>query len=643
MPWRRPNNAAIGLASLKAVAIQAGAAACDVYYLNDRWFHLLYSSKTLPEKLRATRFAEFSRIYSELAGVIHSGEWFFARDIFGDAVPDLKTYANYFAQAADKSPFAEFTKDFIQSSILVGDFLSECESASDWEAYDVIGFSCVFYQLASSLALARRIKSHGFKGKIVFGGPLCEGAVGQQLLRSFSFIDAVFDGESEQSFAEFVKRNGRQSLTDPIKGLWYRDSGGAITKWPGQSGIENLDAIPLPDYSDFFGLPGITELIEAGDISFPIEGSRGCWWGMHHHCVFCGLNGADMRYRTKSPNRITEELRLLHNKHKIRHFAFTDNIVSAKVMKPLFRELNEHPLPITFHAETKSNLNRQQVSNYRRAGFTYLQPGIESLSSDVLRIIDKGVSGLHNIACLKYCREMGIHSFWNLLYGFPGESAADFEHTMRILPAIVHLAPPEVVTPMRLTRFSPSFDRSEELGFHRKRPARFFSFIFPFDQAVQSQLVNTFDFDFADSLDRESLIEPITKFVERWQNEQNPGFLVYDPDGGGLSRPALIDTRFSRVTNYYELSPLEDFIFRQCDAPTHIETITEALRQSHEWGETTREDLAQVLDRLKHHLFVVQEGNQVVNTALSDSTFIPWQALAAVDFLHDEPTQAECL
>jgi len=68
-----------------------------------------------------------------------------------------------------------------------------------------------------------------------------------------------------------------------------------------------------------------------------------------------------------------------------------------------------------------------------------MQPSIESLSSHVLEIMDKGITALANVACLKYCREAGLRPSWNLLHGFPGETCEDYEQTLRFLRAIVHL------------------------------------------------------------------------------------------------------------------------------------------------------------------------------------------------------------
>ena len=38
----------------------------------------------------------------------------------------------------------------------------------------------------------------------------------------------------------------------------------------------------------------------------PLETSRGCWWGMKHHCIFCGLNGKQMAFQDKSPDRVAQ-------------------------------------------------------------------------------------------------------------------------------------------------------------------------------------------------------------------------------------------------------------------------------------------------------------------------------------------------
>ena len=61
-----------------------------------------------------------------------------------------------------------------------------------------------------------------------------------------------------------------------------------------------------------------------------------------------------------------------------------------------------------------------------RAGVRSIQPGIESFSDSVLRLMRKGVTGLQNVQLLKWCRELGLRPYWNLLWGFPGEDPQEY-------------------------------------------------------------------------------------------------------------------------------------------------------------------------------------------------------------------------
>ena len=51
----------------------------------------------------------------------------------------------------------------------------------------------------------------------------------------------------------------------------------------------------------------------------------------------------------------------------------------------------------------------------RAGGMTSIQPGIESLSTRVLQVMQKGVSAAQNIQLLRWCGEVGINVAWNLL------------------------------------------------------------------------------------------------------------------------------------------------------------------------------------------------------------------------------------
>jgi hypothetical protein len=99
-----------------------------------------------------------------------------------------------------------------------------------------------------------------------------------------------------------------------------------------------------------------------------------------------------------------------------------------------------------------------------------VQPGVESLSSHVLRLMDKGVTGCQNVRALRDAQSAGVTTSWNYLYGFPGETIDDYAGIITQLPALHHLEPPMGTSRIAIERFSPYFDRPE-LGFATLSPA----------------------------------------------------------------------------------------------------------------------------------------------------------------------------
>lgn len=622
MPWRMPRLPAIGLASIKASALEAGVGRCDVLYLNDRWFRFLLEHGRLSDELRLISYTEYTRKLCELGRVMLASEWMFSRAVFARDVCAPDRFAELFAKESAGHAHARHSQDLIGNASLAEAFVDECVRQTDWSRYQVVGFSCLFDQLMPSLALAKKLRDAGYAGKIVLGGPQCEGVVGRQLLELFDFVDAVFDGEAELSFTAYLRQIVQPARAPTAPGAWQRAADGAAFKAPGNSAVKDMDTLPVPDYSDYFEEIDAHRLLTHRDVTFPLEASRGCWWGQHHHCIFCGLNGSDMSYRAKSPERIHSEIRAQHSTYGLAFVAFTDNIVSLKFMRPLMEKLQEEPLPLRYFIETKANLSRRQVKEYKRAGVDFIQPGIESLSSHVLEIMDKGITALANVACLKYCREAGVTVFWNLLHSFPRETRADYQQTLRFLQAIVHLAAPQGVWPMDLTRFSPSFTDSESLGFHERRPARHHRLMYPYTDEVLANLVNTFEFSFRDDLDRAALVQPIERFIDEWKRHEDPGVLVLASASSG---PMLVDTRFNRAWERRALAPLESCVYEFCDVPRELAEIARVAAQ-HEPG-ISEGQLRAVLDDFVASHTMLTEAGAYLSLALHDDEFIAWQAL----------------
>jgi hypothetical protein len=153
-----------------------------------------------------------------------------------------------------------------------------------------------------------------------------------------------------------------------------------------------------------------------------METARGCWWGERQHCTFCGLNGATMAFRSKTPDRVVSEIRFLCERHGVGTFSIVDDILDMRYFRTVLPRLADAKLGIEFFWEVKANLTNVHVRQLRDAGVLLIQPGIESLSDHVLKLMRKGTTAFRNIELMKWCREYGVKPYWNLLYGFPGET-----------------------------------------------------------------------------------------------------------------------------------------------------------------------------------------------------------------------------
>lgn len=128
-----------------------------------------------------------------------------------------------------------------------------------------------------------------------------------------------------------------------------------------------------------------------------------------------------MAYRSKSAARALAELTYLANRYPDCGINAVDNILDMKYFKTFLKLLADGKREFGLFYEVKANLRKDQVKLLCEAGVKTIQPGIESFSDNVLRIMRKGVTALQNVQLLKWCTELGLKAVYNLIWGFPGK------------------------------------------------------------------------------------------------------------------------------------------------------------------------------------------------------------------------------
>ncbi|MFI6498141.1 RiPP maturation radical SAM C-methyltransferase [Nonomuraea typhae] len=427
----------------------------------------------------------------------------------------------------------------------------------------VAGFTATFAQNAAALATAREIKRLAPEIVIVFGGPNCEGRQGAAMHRNFPFVDFVVRGEGELAFPRLLEAiRGGDAEAAAIPGLCRRGPDGESVTNTEEARPLPPGALVTPDFGDYFERHARSVAGAWVEPRLTVEGSRGCWWGEKHHCTFCGLNGSLMQFRSKDPGTFAEEILGLVERHRILDVWVTDNILDMAYLGSMAPRLRESGYDLRIGYEIKSNLRRDQLEILRSAGISYVQPGVENLSSSVLTLMDKGVSGCLNVRLLRDSETVGINLNWNYLYGFPGEPEADYDDVIDQAPALHHLMPPSNATRIKVERFSPYFDRPE-LGFGELRPAAHYFHIYDLPEAELADLVYVFDSPHrgigAGCLDR------LRAAVADWKDAYPRSRLTHCDLGDHI---VLVDTRPGFSWGVLDLAdPLEVAVFRLLDSP----------------------------------------------------------------------------
>jgi ribosomal peptide maturation radical SAM protein 1 len=452
------------------------------------------------------------------------------------------------------------------------EFIDGCVREIERDNPRVVGFTTTFHQTCACLAVARRLKQSANPPVVIFGGANCEGAMGFELIKQFPWIDYVCTGEGDEVVPQFLDELVRSGEARPVPGILKQGDCASLTT---PAPVRQMDSLPVPNYSSYFEALRSSTIGRSIQPRLLVETARGCWWGEKQHCTFCGLNGQTMGYRSKSPNRAAEELSYLSKRYGIEQIEFVDNILDLKYIDTLFPDLARAGSKLEFFLETKSNLRFEQLRTLRQGGVRAIQPGIESFSNQVLRLMRKGCNGLQNIQLLRWCEELGITVFWNLLYGFPGESPAEYARMAELIPLLAHLQKPGYCGRIHVDRFSPLFT-NERLGVSGPRASAAYSYLYPLTAEQLGNLAYFFEFDCGDHREPAEYARALATEVVRWPEWTDPQRPRLDLFQTG-SIVLITDTRACAQRPSFVLTGLDANIYLGCDTAQTPRSIARQL------------------------------------------------------------------
>ncbi len=602
MPWASVDMPSLALSTLEPlVRRHPGVEAVDVLYANLRWVDHV-------ERQTNGRIGEREHNKIARGDFIGTGEWVFSAALYDETPPQDTPF---FQQASDQGA------DLVAPTEMYGlsrGFVRALAEEIVRGGYHVIGLTSTFDQNIPSLALATQLKRLDADLTTVLGGANCDGSQGHALHRSFGCLDYVVRGEAELVLPDLLDAITEQAAGhDPtprlrqISGLCWRDGGRSAAN-PFSGGMVPIDRVPTPTFDAYFA--GFHASTACRDVlpKICVEGGRGCWWGEKHHCTFCGLNGSLMTHRSKSPERMLTELKDAVRRHRALDVVFADNILDMSYLHTLMPGLGETGWDLRLFFEVKSNLGYRHLRTLADGGVTQIQPGVENLSSRVLGLMRKGVTGWQNIRLLRDCRSLAIFPSWNFLYGFPGETWDDYGSIVGQMAHLAHLFPPDAWTRIRLTRFSPYFDDAA-LGMVNEGPSGLLSSIYRLPREELADLVYVFDSAQAGLSQDEG--EQLEKSLRDWE-DAHPGARLVAVEQEGELR--IVDERQQGIRREFVMSdPVETATYVDLLKGRTVEAVTRRLVSS--GHDVTPERIGRMLDDWVEAGLVYRDGTHHVALA----------------------------
>jgi radical SAM superfamily enzyme YgiQ (UPF0313 family) len=295
-------------------------------------------------------------------------------------------------------------------------------------APDLVGLHLKTLHVQPAYALARELD-----WPLVAGGPHATVCPDEPLEHGF---DWVVRGEGEETLVELADAVDGKRRFDEVRSLSFRAQG--LTRHiPERGFLMELDALAAPtsalDLFDPAWYGSQKALPPAGLLS-----SRGC----PAACTFCSNNVTGRRFRYRSAASVAAEVAELKARYALYGFSFFDDsfAVGHRRVEELCDALaGVQPVWWTCTAHP-AHLDPPTLKAMKRAGCAGIDIGMESGDPDTLVRIGKGVTVERVLQVLEWTRELGIYCMLNLMFGWPDESDAELEATLRFMERAAPLA-----------------------------------------------------------------------------------------------------------------------------------------------------------------------------------------------------------
>ena len=298
---------------------------------------------------------------------------------------------------------------------------------------DIIGISTLAFEHRFLTDNAAFIKNHAPSAILVIGGPYATSNVSSVLCENP--VDYAVLGEGELSFLNLVTAYASGNDLRTVKGIAFKDKDRVIVTEK-EDYIEDLDSIPIPDYSlidfnDYWGSRLQFNGILAEKRHASVISSRAC----PYRCVYChSMFGKKLRKR--SPEHFVSEIRYLYRKYNVREFHIIDDVfnLDRPRMHTILNLIIQSGMGIklAFPNGLRGDvLEEEDILLLKKAGAYMLTLAIETGSARMQTLIRKNLDIENVLKNIAFAEKHGLITRGFFMLGFPGETVEEMHRTIR--------------------------------------------------------------------------------------------------------------------------------------------------------------------------------------------------------------------
>ncbi len=324
---------------------------------------------------------------------------------------------------------------------------------------EYMGITCLAVEYSRHAHLiADGIKKRLPEVTIILGGVYC--TLMPDVAMRHSSIDYCVLGEGEVVLKKLLDCLEHGLLPKYLDGVAYRENGRLIIT-PQKEFIEDLDALPLPDFEkvDFSDYGYVNQKFSVTDTRDAIPAakmysSRGCPAG----CNFCAVEHiAGRKFRCRSVESVLDEIQFMINTYGVKEIVFYDDnlLFDRRRAKKMFQGIIDRKFNIKIKPANVAVycLDEEMLELMKEAGCTVLVFAIESSSNRVLhKIMGKPLSVEMAPPIVEYAKKLGFRCAALFVIGSPGETWDEIRQTFRFAAHLGIYCHFSIATPLPETR-----------------------------------------------------------------------------------------------------------------------------------------------------------------------------------------------